>query len=88
MSLNNTNQTKPLFQCFVAHSSVSLSHSQQIQRLSSRIDSHAREGNQKEHTLTEAVAGLTEAKMELKRQEQRLRNLQRQLQVRSFWTLS
>ena len=35
-------------------------------------------GSEKEHTITEAVQGLSEAKMELKRQEQRVRQLTRQ----------
>ncbi|OCU00934.1 coiled-coil domain-containing protein 171 isoform X2 [Xenopus laevis] len=54
--------------------------SQQLQELSYRIELHSTEEAEKDQTLTEAVKSLSEAKLELERKGQCLRQLNRQLQ--------
>ncbi|XP_067665057.1 coiled-coil domain-containing protein 171-like [Haliotis asinina] len=53
--------------------------SQQMEELSVRLDLCATQGMDKEVTLTEAVQGLSEAKVELRRREQSIRQLQKQV---------
>ncbi|XP_048259658.1 coiled-coil domain-containing protein 171-like isoform X3 [Haliotis rufescens] len=53
--------------------------SQQLEELSVRLDLCATQGMDKEVTLTEAVQGLSEAKVELRRREQSIRQLQKQV---------
>ncbi|KAK2146872.1 hypothetical protein LSH36_581g03034 [Paralvinella palmiformis] len=53
--------------------------SQQIQQLGLTLDIQRTEDNEKEYTLSQAVKGLTDAKMELKRQEQRFRQQNKQV---------
>ncbi|KAM4710391.1 coiled-coil domain-containing protein 171 [Discoglossus pictus] len=53
--------------------------SQQLIDLNYKLEMHADEETEKEQTLTEAVKGLSEAKLELRRKDQSLRQLTRQL---------
>lgn len=53
--------------------------SRQLEEITLRLDLYTTEGMEKEQTLSEAVHGLTETKGELKRKEQTLRQLNRQV---------
>ncbi|XP_062577737.1 coiled-coil domain-containing protein 171-like isoform X2 [Saccostrea cucullata] len=53
--------------------------SRQLEEITMRLDLYTTEGMEKEQTLSEAVHGLTETKGELKRKEQTLRQLNRQV---------
>ncbi|KAK3595167.1 hypothetical protein CHS0354_002766, partial [Potamilus streckersoni] len=52
--------------------------SKQLEELTLRMDIFTTEGLDKEHTLTNAIQGLAETKMELKKKEQMLRQVNKQ----------
>ncbi|KAJ7371526.1 hypothetical protein OS493_024866 [Desmophyllum pertusum] len=51
----------------------------QMQEMGERLELHANQGEEKDVTLAEAVKGLTEAKMELRRKEHAVRQVSKQM---------
>ncbi|XP_048583728.1 coiled-coil domain-containing protein 171 isoform X2 [Nematostella vectensis] len=51
----------------------------QMQEIGARLEMHSTQGEEKDATLGEAVRGLSEAKMELRRQEHALRQMTKQM---------